>query len=253
MEAATLVWSTRQLAHNIPTRLQSKSVAAQGGALESHTVENYLKAIYQISQESQSAAAATGEVARRLEVTPGTVTAMMQRLAESGYVKYKSHQGARLTPTGNQLALRVLRRHRLVELFLAQTLGLSWDEIHAEAENLEHAVSDHLVDRIDQFLGYPNRDPHGDPIPDANGALRASAGDPLVRCQRGTRFVLERVLDQSPDFLRFLSQNGLEVGAEAVVVDNHPSAGVMTIAAGDQQASLGRDVAGRILVRTIDS
>ncbi len=220
--------------------------------MESHTVENYLKAIYQISNGVPSAPAATGEVARRLEVTPGTVTAMMQRLAESGHVIYRSHQGARLTESGNKLALRVLRRHRLVELFLAQTLGLSWDEIHAEAENLEHAVSDHLVDRMDQFLGFPDRDPHGDPIPDANGALRARPGEPLIRCEPGTRFLLQRVLDQTPDFLRFLSQHGLEVGAEGVVVDNHPSAGVLTIQAGDNQVSLGRDVANGILVRRLE-
>ncbi len=219
--------------------------------METHAVENYVKAIYQIRAENGSEAVSTGEVARRLAVTPGSVTAMLQRLHDAGLVTYQAHRGVRLTEQGTQLALRVLRRHRLIELFLAQTLGMTWDEIHEEAERIEHAASDRLVDRIDQFLGYPKCDPHGDPIPNADGTLRTKRGEPLANCQNRTRLVLERVLDQSPEFLRYLSDGGFTVGNTAVVLENHPSAGVVTIETGGQRLSLSRENAAKLLVRRL--
>ncbi len=148
--------------------------------MESVTVENYLKAIYQLSDASGGAP--TGELARRLKITPGSVTLMLQRLAEAGLVKYAAHQGVRLTKKGQRVAIRVVRNHRLLELYLTNTLGLPWDEVHEEAENLEHAVSDRLVARIDEYLGHPARDPHGDPIPDADGKMRTAEGTPLAEC-----------------------------------------------------------------------
>ncbi len=145
--------------------------------MESVTVENYLKAIYQLSDASGGAP--TGELARRLKITPGSVTLMLQRLAEAGLVKYAAHQGVRLTKKGQKVAIRVVRNHRLLELYLTNTLGLPWDEVHEEAENLEHAVSDRLVARIDEYLGHPDRDPHGDPIPDTDGKMRTSGRNPF--------------------------------------------------------------------------
>lgn len=219
--------------------------------MESAKVEDYLKAIYQVSLASENGAASTGDVAERLHVTPGSVTTMLQRLADSGLVKYQSHRGARLSASGKKLALGVLRRHRLLELFLAKTLGLTWDEIHEEAENLEHAVSDRLVDRIDAHLGMPDRDPHGDPIPNVDGSLRTTPGEPLASCPGRTKFVLERVLDQSPDFLRYLADGGLEIGTSAIVVENHPSAGIMTLRSGERQISLSCEMARKLLVRPL--
>ena len=140
-------------------------------ALASLTVENYLKTIYQICAEQSGKPAATGQLAAALAVSPGTVTSMLKTLSDSKLATYTPYEGAKLTTAGRSLALRILRRHRLIELFLTRTLDLTWDEVHDEAENMEHAVSDLLVDRIDAYLGYPPVDPHGDPIPRADGSL----------------------------------------------------------------------------------
>src|SRR5262245_53050024 len=140
--------------------------------MPSLTVENYLKAALQISLKSESDWVSTGELATAMNVSPGTVTSMLKTLSESGLATYKAYEGVRLTPAGRKLAMRMLRRHRLIELFLVQTLDLTWDRVHEEAENMEHAVSDLLIDRIDEFLGHPECDPHGDPIPTPEGELR---------------------------------------------------------------------------------
>jgi len=215
----------------------------------SATVENYLKAIYQLSDTSGSVP--TGELARRLKITPGSVTLMLQRLAEAGLVKYAAHQGVRLSKKGEKAAIRVVRNHRLLELFLAQALGLPWDEVHEEAENLEHAVSDRLVARIDEYLGHPDRDPHGDPIPNADGKMRTREGTPLPECVSNTPFVLLRVPDRSADFLRYLRDGGLIVGAKGTVLENQPSAGIVTVKIGGRAISLSRAVAASILVRPL--
>src|SRR5271166_3770227 len=217
--------------------------------MESLTVENYLKAIYQLSDSP--AGVATGELARRLKITPGSVTLMLQRLAEGGLVKYAAHQGVRLTKKGGKAAIRVVRNHRLLELYLAQALGLPWDEVHEEAENLEHAVSDRLVARIDEYLGHPDRDPHGDPIPDADGTMRSREGTPLAECSPKTTFVLLRVPDRSADFLRYLHDGGLIVTANGKVLENQPSAGIVTVEVGGRSISLSREMAVSILVRPL--
>src|SRR5215211_2773784 len=182
--------------------------------MPSLTVENYAKAIYQLAQAADDGAVATGQIAITLGVLPGTVTSMLKTLDESNLATYTPYEGVRLTPSGRALALRVLRRHRLIEQFLAQTLNLSWDEVHEEAEHMEHAVSDALVDRIDAYLGHPSTDPHGDPIPRADGTVAAAADRPLVECAVGDRFRVARVVDQSSDFLRYLSQSGVAIGAQ---------------------------------------
>ena len=217
--------------------------------MESVKVEDYLKAIYHICSATASDSASNGELAERLQVTPGTVTGMVQRLAESGLVRYQSHRGAGLTDSGRKLALSVLRRHRLIELFLWKTLGFTWDEIHEEAENLEHAVSDRLIDRIDHHLGFPARDPHGDPIPNSDGSLRSAPGEPLANCKPGTSFVLERVLDQTPEFLRYLTDGGLVPGSLAVVRENLPAAGIMILQVGERSISLSCEAARKLLVQ----
>lgn len=215
--------------------------------MASLTIENYVKAIYQIAgQEGQPAA--TGRLAEALGVSPGTVTSMLKTLSESGLAEYVPYEGARLTDKGRVLALRVLRRHRLIELFLVRTLDLSWDEVHEEAENMEHAVSDLLVDRIDAFLGYPASDPHGDPIPKADGTVARTAGRRLADLAAGERFRIQRVIDQSPDFLRYLTEAGLKLGAEGKVVASRNEAGVITVDCGGQQTTLAHGIAAQLLV-----
>ena len=215
--------------------------------MASLTIENYVKAIYQIAgQEGQ--AATTGKLAEALGVSPGSVTSMLKTLSESGLAEYVPYEGARLTDKGRVLALRVLRRHRLIELFLVKTLDLNWDEVHEEAENMEHAVSDLLVDRIDAFLGYPASDPHGDPIPKADGTVARTAGRRLAELSAGEPFRIERVTDQSSDFLRYLTEAGLKLGAVGKVVANRAEAGVITVAVGREETTLAHAVAARLLV-----
>ena len=182
--------------------------------MPSLTVENYIKAIFQICLNGEGQAA-TGQLANALGVSPGTVTSMLKTLSEGSLVTYTPYEGVRLTPTGTALALRVVRRHRLIELFLVRTLDLNWDEVHEEAEHMEHAVSDRLIDKIDAYLGHPRVDPHGDPIPGPDGAYDAPLGHSLAECEVGDHFKLSRVIDQSPEFLRFLSHSGLRWASTA--------------------------------------
>jgi DtxR family Mn-dependent transcriptional regulator len=214
------------------------------------TVENYVKAIYLICSEQQIEAAATGQIAASLGVLPGTVTSMLKTLSESNLATYTPYAGVSLTPSGNALALRVLRRHRLIELFLVRTLDLSWDEVHEEAEHMEHAVSDWLVDRIDRYLGHPEVDPHGDPIPRADGSVPEAEYATLAHCSEGAVFRVMRVSDQSPEFLRYLTQSGLPLGSQGRVVANRAEAGVVNLEVGGQLTSLGHEAAGKILVET---
>jgi DtxR family Mn-dependent transcriptional regulator len=216
--------------------------------LPSLTVENYVKAIYQICAEENDRPASTGKLAAAVGVSPGTVTSMLKTLSESELVTYTPYEGVRLTGRGRKLALRVLRRHRLIELFLAKTLGLAWDEVHEEAEHMEHAVSDRLVDRIDEYLGFPGADPHGDPIPKADLSIEPRDDVALADCPVGAAFRLSRVLDQSPDFLRYLSESHLPLGAQGEVLVNRSEAGIVTVRVGRHETTLGRPAAQKILV-----
>ena len=215
------------------------------------TIENYVKTIYQICLECDGRSAATGHLAAALSVSPGTVTSMLKTLDDSGLAEYRPYEGVRLTASGETLALRVLRRHRLIELFLVQTLGLSWDEVHDEAENMEHAISDFLVDRVDQFLGFPSSDPHGDPIPRADGTVDSVTRQSLVQWQVGQPFQLVRVLDQSPAFLRYLSDSGLQLGATGELASTCPEANVLTVVVGGGETTLSCDAAAKLLVADV--
>ncbi len=216
--------------------------------MPSLTIENYVKTIYQTCAEQGERAAATGQLAAALGVSPGTVTSMLKTLSDTGLAEYRPYEGVTLTEAGKHLALRIVRRHRLVELFLVQTLDFTWDEVHDEAENLEHSVSDLLIDRIDRFLGYPPADPHGDPIPAADGTLRISETTRLSHWPLDIPFRLERVLDQSPDFLRYLSDQGLAVGATGVVAHRRPAAGTITISVRGLESTMASATADRLLV-----
>src|SRR5574339_814282 len=168
--------------------------------LPSSTVENYLKAIYhgQALLAKDVRLVSMGQVATALNVTPGTATTMVKALAESGLAEYEPYSGVRLTAAGEKLAGLVLRRHRLVELFLVQVMGMSWAEVHDEAEQLEHVVSERLIERMDEMLGRPTHDPHGDPIPTAEGAIPTDRLDSLMTCPLGTPLKVTRIADQDP-------------------------------------------------------
>jgi DtxR family Mn-dependent transcriptional regulator len=211
------------------------------------TIENYVKTIYQLSSAADGELASTGALAEALAVSPSTVTSMLKTLSESGLAQYIPYGGAKLTDAGRTLALRVVRRHRLIELFLVKTLNLTWDEVHAEAENMEHAVSDLLVDKIDAFLDYPQADPHGDPIPKADGTISAASGTSLASLAAGDRFRVVRVRDQSPEFLRYLTDAGLEIGASGSVAECRPQAGVVVLNVGGRQTTLSAEIAEKLL------
>jgi DtxR family Mn-dependent transcriptional regulator len=180
---------------------------------------------------------------------PGTVTSMLKTLDESNLATYTPYEGVKLTSAGRALALRVLRRHRLIELFLTRTLNLAWDEVHEEAEHMEHAVSDWLVDRMDAYLGHPSTDPHGDPIPKADGTVAAGPDRALSDSAEGKRLHIARVTDQTPAFLRYLSQTGLEIGTEVTLVSNETERDSVTIQLGGREKKLSREAAGKLMVR----
>ncbi len=217
--------------------------------MASLTVENYVKAIALIAGRRESGrAVSTGELAQALSVSPGTVTGMLKTLSEASLATYTPYEGARLTEAGHRLALKVIRRHRLLELFLARTLHMTWDEVHEEAEHMEHAASERLVDRIEAFLGYPAVDPHGDPIPRADGSLTETEGTPMARLEPGDQFRVVRVMDQDPTFLRYLSECGLELHAAGEVRENRPESGALVCQLGDRSIALGLAAAAKVLV-----
>jgi DtxR family transcriptional regulator, Mn-dependent transcriptional regulator len=218
--------------------------------LASLTVENYVKTIYLISTRSAGSAepVTTGELATSLGVSPGTVTGMLKTLSEASLATYTPYGGAKLTPSGRRLALMVLRRHRLLELFLAHTLKLPWDEVHEEAEHMEHAVSERLVDRIEAYLGHPKVDPHGDPIPGPDGTLVEPSGVPISSLEPGQAFRVVRVVDQEPSFLRYLTECGLDLGTNGVLMENRPEAGAVVLRTKDKPMALGFEAAGKVLV-----
>jgi DtxR family Mn-dependent transcriptional regulator len=222
--------------------------------MPSITVENYLKALFTAQQHADGdALVPMGTVAAAMGVTPGTATSMVKALAESGLVDYEPRGGVKLTTRGEKLALHVLRRHRLVELFLVEVLGLDWSEVDEEAEELEHAISDKVLARIDALLRYPKVDPHGDPIPTSQGRLPAHrALASLAECDLGTRVRVARVIDQNPQFLQFVDRNNLKPGTELVVRSRDDVADAVAIQPKHQQSlTLGTAAAAKILVEAI--
>lgn len=217
----------------------------------SSTVENYLKAIYQaeMAPGGDGALVPMGRLASALRVVPGTATTMVKALSDSGLVRYEPYAGVRLTPAGQKLAALVLRRHRLIELFLVKVLGMSWAEVHDEAERLEHAASDRLIDRIDAMLGWPAVDPHGDPIPDPDGAVATPRYQNLLTCPLDTPVVLTRVADQDAAFLRFLESHELTPGRSLRVAARDEAADrVQVRVAPGRPVMIGMRAAAKLLV-----
>jgi len=218
--------------------------------LPSSTVENYLKAIYlgQSALTGGERLVSMGYVATALGVTPGTATTMVKALSDSGLAEYEPYSGVRLTFAGERLAGLVIRRHRLVEAFLVQVMGMSWAEVHEEAEQLEHAVSDRLIDRIDAMLGRPAHDPHGDPIPDPEGVLTLRHLDNLLTCPMGTPLKVTRIADQDPAFLHFIEENDLKPGQPVQVDTRDTAADSVLLRSGDRRLTIGTRAASKLLV-----
>ena len=224
--------------------------------IASSTVENYLKNIYkaQVAQGEEKRLVSMGQLATSLGVVPGTATTMVKALAESGLVDYEPYAGVRLTAAGQKLAALVLRRHRLMELFLVKVLGMSWAEVHDEAERLEHAASDQLIDRIDAMLGRPSTDPHGDPIPDSQGAVATPEYETLLTCPVDTPVVLTRVADQDSAFLRFLEGSDLTPG-QSIRVEARDDAADHVVVRGknNRQIMIGMRAAAKLQVAPAES
>ncbi|MCE7974445.1 MAG: metal-dependent transcriptional regulator [Leptolyngbya sp. PLA1] len=220
--------------------------------MPSEPVENYLKAIFSLGAESGTGQASVGRLAAIVGVTSGTATSMVRRLAREGLATYRRYGGVRLTPRGRRAAADVIRRHRVLEAFLVSVVGMDWAEVHEEAERLEHAVSARLIDRLDQMLGRPRADPHGDPIPDAQGVVLPAGGMPLGAFRAGDQVRLIRIADQRADVLRFLAGAGLVPGASITVRSTQPGADAMAVRAGRRSTvSLSMAAASRIIVEPL--
>jgi DtxR family Mn-dependent transcriptional regulator len=225
-------------------------------AAATSTVEDYLKVVLVHQQRREGQRVGMGEIAAALEVAPGTVTAMMKTLAESGLVDYEPYSGVLLTESGLRLAAHVQRRHRLIEQFLVEVMKLDWSEVHAEAELLEHAVSDRLIERIDEMLGFPSADPHGDPIPDRTLCVDEPRDlATLLACALDAPMQIVRVRDQTAEFLRLLERDGLMPGTAVTVLDRSEVADTVELRVEDDEprrVSLGQRAAAKILVAPVD-
>lgn len=228
-------------------------IRAASVSAHSSTVENYIKQIYLEAQKDSLERVPMKRLAEGVGVSPGTATAMVKSLARSGLIDYEPRGGSRLTAAGEQLALNVLRRHRLVEAFLVEVLKLDWSEVHGEAELLEHAISDKVLEKIDELIGRPRVDPHGDPIPTNRGEIDDTRFEPLAQRGSGERLRVARVIDQDAGFLQFAERTGLVPGAELVVERRDPQADAMTITVvGRGALTLGAGAAAKILVAAAD-
>jgi DtxR family Mn-dependent transcriptional regulator len=208
----------------------------------SRSIEDYLKAIYELGGESS--AVQTSAIAESLDVSPASVSGMLKRLAEGALLEHVPYRGVLLTDDGRRAAVRVVRRHRILESYLVTQLGYDWDSVHEEAERLEHAVSDRLIERMAQALGHPAYDPHGAPIPTSAGDVEELHAVPLAEVRVGTLAELRLVSDKDPERLRYIRSLGLEVGTRFEVIDRQPFDGPVTIRVpGRESLVLGHQLA----------
>lgn len=209
------------------------------------SVEDYLKTIYHLSLKG--APAATNDIAHALELSPPSVSGMVKRLAEQGLLQHAPYKGVELTGAGRRLALRMVRRHRVIETYLVEFLGYDWDTVHEEAERLEHAVSDSLIERMAAALGHPRVDPHGDPIPEADGSIIELVFTPLPEVPLGSLVEIRRVDASHADRLRYLATLGLKPGTHLTVLDQQPFNGPITIRCNSQDHIIGHELAMALL------
>lgn len=217
--------------------------------------EDYLKQVFVLQQAAEAGgrgrreAVPMGELATAMGVAPASVTGMVKSLVDRGLVEYEPYVGVSLTVEGERAALDVVRRHRLIESFLVQTLGLDWSEVHEEAERLEHAISEKLLARIDEYLGTPSVDPHGDPIPEPGGRISRTKRKSLAEYEPGGPLRVVRVIDQDPAFLQFIDRIGLRPGAELTIESNDPQSQVVSVHTMDgSPITLAAAAASKLLV-----
>ena len=212
------------------------------------SIQDYLKNIYELTENGESAS--TNALARKLKISPPSVTGMVQKLASANpaLVEYQKHQGVTLTKEGRRAALEVIRHHRLLEAWLVQTLGYSWDEVHEEAERLEHVISEDFERRIAAAMGHPTRDPHGEPIPTPDLKMPLDDSMPLSSLRPNHTAIIQRIKAADPDLLRHLEELGLVLGAQIEVKDYSPFDHNLTIKAGRKSFVLGLSITSKIFV-----
>ena len=224
-------------------------MAAADAGRPSEAIEDYAKAIYALGRRGDGTASTTA-LAERLGVTPASVSAMIKKLADRGLAEHHPYRGVALTDEGERIALEVLRHHRLLELYLAEHLGVPWDRVHDEAEALEHVLSEDLEARIDAKLGHPTHDPHGDPIPDVGLNIDEGETRPLSSLAPGAHGRFVRISDSDPEMLRYLDDRGVRLGDELEVTDRQPFDGPLTVRCGNRLHVLGGRLAGAMRVET---
>ena len=211
--------------------------------------EDYLKAIYKLQENA--GAASTNAVADRMGVSAASVTNMMKRLSETGLVEHRPYQAIRLTEAGRKIALEIIRHHRLLEVYMAEALGFTWDQVDAEAERLEHVISEEFEDKIDAMLGYPTKDPHGSPIPAKDGSIVSTKHDRLSDMEPGRTVVIRRVTDTDPALLRYLGKLGLRPDNVVDVLNKEPFEGPMLLRVGGEEHHVGHQVTSSVLVECV--
>ncbi len=210
----------------------------------SQSIEDYLKAIYILETEGEGAT--TTNIAEALSVSSASVTNMLKKLAKLKLIDHKSYKGAELTEAGEKIALEVVRHHRLLELYLKEMMGYSWDEVHDEAEKLEHHISEQFEDRIAELLNHPTHDPHGDPIPTKDGKVPEIASLAITDAEENTPYIIGRVKDQDPELLRFLEKTGVIPGVKLTVLEKTPFDGPIKVRLENEEATLGHHVASSV-------
>jgi len=215
--------------------------------MTNRSTEDYIKAVYAL--EAFGEPVTTSAVASQLHIANGSVSAMLKKLSRERLLHYKPYQGVTLTTSGRRMALKIVRRHRLWEVFLSRELGFPWDEVHDEAERLEHVTSDLLERKLDEVLGFPMADPHGDPIPSAAGNVRSPSAKPLARCNEGDNVRIVRVSDRTPALLRHARKLGLNLNTRVTVKELLNFDGSMLVKVGPNERFLSREMAEAIFVR----
>jgi DtxR family transcriptional regulator, Mn-dependent transcriptional regulator len=213
----------------------------------SFTEENYLKAIHKLAENSKTVS--TSDIAQELQIRAATVTDMLKKLASKEFIQYEPYKGVSLTEKGRMLSVKIIRKHRLWELFLVKQMKFKWDEVHEIAEQLEHIQSDELIDRLDDLLGHPAYDPHGDPIPDKNGEINKQKSKPLTEINKPATLVVAGVVADEDEFLRYLDRIGVSIGSKLMVKSIERYDGSMQVCINNgSDIFMSSDVASKILV-----
>ncbi|MFB6248382.1 MAG: metal-dependent transcriptional regulator [Salinibacter sp.] len=221
--------------------------------MRSPSIEDYLKVVYKLEEREGSPPVSTGDVARSMEVSPASASNMIKRLDDLGFLTYEAYEGATLTTPGRTVALEVLRHHRLLELYLKEVMGFSWDEIHEEAEILEHHISERFESRIEEMLGHPSRDPHGHPIPTRDGTVDDLPTRSLADLDEGNAAPIDHIADEDGALLDLLEQRGLLPGATVEVVETRPLDGLLVVAVDGAEQLVGTPVAQKVVVEPVPS